>query len=111
MNIVETVVVNCPAGNPIIPFTKFRFLTFPFLVSVGQIATFTYNTTGVPSQQPLWMAFFGAPELVFVKVTNNKVVVPPGIVGISYAVVTSSNTEVTDDNVIAGPAQFDVQSA
>lgn len=109
MNVVETVVVSCPAGNPVIPFTKFQFLIFPFVVTVNQTASFSYNATGVP-EKPLWMAFYGSIEPIFVPVSGNSVVVPSGIVGIAYAVLTSSGTVVTDANTIAGPAGFDVVS-
>lgn len=110
MNLVENAIVSCPAANPAIPYTRFRSLAFPFAVTVGQTVSFTYNSTGLPSR-PLWIAFFGAPQPVFVEVVEGQVVIPNGIEGISFVALTNSGTEVTDDRVIAGPAGCDVNAA
>lgn len=108
MNIVETVVVSCPASNPVIPFKKTPFLIMPFAVTENQKTSFSYNATGMLRNQPLWMAFLGGTDIVFVPVGNNEVVIPPGILGIAYGLLTTSETEVTDDATVAGPTAFDV---
>lgn len=80
----------------------------PFAVTENQKTSFSYNATGMLRNQPLWMAFLGGTDIVFVPVGNNEVVIPPGILGIAYGLLTTSETEVTDDATVAGPTAFDV---
>jgi len=60
----------------------------------------------------IYAAFITVVGPIFADVTivgsELEVVVPEGVNGQSYVVLTSSDAEVTDDNTIAGPAIIEI---
>ena len=59
---------------------------------------FTSNLTAT------YIAFYFDLSTFFVPIKNGTVAVPVNMSGQVYAIATTSRTEVTDDNTVAGPA-------
>ncbi len=60
---------------------------------------------GSPSGTDHYVAFYGGLDPVFVKVDKDKqCVVPANLSGLVYAVLTTTQDVVTDQNTVAGPA-------
>lgn len=109
----------CPASNPPLPVKAFPALTLvndcPAIQ--GRVAQFTIaKGTTLPAGQ-LYIAYPLVTGPLFMPATvNNGVVsatVPEaanGPAGQSYAILTTSNMTVTDDNTVAGPALVEVIS-
>lgn len=110
-------ITSCPSTNAKLPVKAFPVLTATSAMPAiqGKIVTYTVAAgTKLPSGQ-LYIAFPLVTGPVFepVTVTNGKMTaaVPQGASGPqgqSYAILTTSNTTVTDDNTIAGPAIVNV---
>jgi hypothetical protein len=113
-------ITSCPSDNPPLPFKAFPVLTLDASEGSPEIehgSTIKLSSVGVNSSnyQCIYAAFITVlgPIFVDVKVTGSdfEVIVPEGINGQSYVVLTSSNTEVTDDTTIAGPAIIEITSS
>lgn len=110
-------IVECPSSNPPLPFKAFPVLTFvpaegePEIKSGSNIHLSTV-APNIHDYECIYAAFITVLGPIFVKaeITNGgfNVLVPGGINGQSYVILTSSNTEVTDDNTIAGPAIIEI---
>lgn len=110
-------IVECPSDNPPLPFKAFPVLSLtpaegePEIKSGNTISLAT-KATNINSYDCIYAAFITVTGPIFVDVKINgdyiEVVVPEGINGQSYVVLTSSNTEVTDDNTISGPAIVEI---
>ncbi|KAI5851359.1 Ferritin/ribonucleotide reductase-like protein [Morchella snyderi] len=118
-------IVECPADQPMLPFKSFPALTFvaaegePEVKAGSTIWLFTpttavaaRSTTVAYDQDCIYAAFMTVTGPIFVKAqkVGDKfaIVIPQGINGQSYVILTSSNTGVTDDNTIAGPAIIEI---
>ncbi|TKA79235.1 hypothetical protein B0A49_02855 [Cryomyces minteri] len=92
-------VVSCPASNPALPLKPFPALAL---------------ATAGPGRAHLYAAFASVTGPVFATLTPGadalswKVLVPQGVNGQSYVVLTKCNETVTDDTVVAGPALVEV---
>lgn len=66
-----------------------------------------------PAGTPVFAAFITVTGPVYVEVTSVyagfSVMVPEGVEGQSYVVLTMSNTSVSDDNTLAGPAIIEIE--
>lgn len=109
---------NCPPENPALPFKAFPTLSLvptegePEIKSGNSIYLSSEVFTTYGHDDCIYVAFITAsgPSFVQVQMIDSKpwVQVPEGINGQSYAVLTSSNTTVTDENTIAGPAIVEI---
>lgn len=110
-------ITECPKGNTPLPFKAFPVLTLvpaegePEIKS-GNTINLSTPAVKVHDHGCIYAAFMtvSGPKFVEVQTVDNKlaVIVPEGIHGQSYVVLTTSNTEVTDDNTIAGPAIVEI---
>lgn len=119
-------IVECPADQPMLPFKAFPALTFVPAegepeVKAGSTIYLSTPATTVAARAAsaytydhdcIYAAFMTVTGPIFVKVEKKgdkfAVVVPKGVNGQSYVILTSSNTGVTDDNTIAGPAIVEI---
>lgn len=107
-------IVSCPSTNPTLPVKAFPALTIQEtgLVKQGQTVNFhVAEGTTVPAGE-LYIAFPLVTGPVFAPVTRDAdgcfyATIPSGAAGPSgqsYAILTTSNGNLTDDNTVAGPA-------
>lgn len=113
--------MSCPQPNPLLAL---GIQAFPRL-SVNATAPITVNSTIVletsgyvlidpngNSGGALFGAFMSITGPIFVPATpvtgGYSVVVPPGVSGQTYVVLTACNEKVTDETTAAGPATIEV---
>ncbi|KAL5115436.1 hypothetical protein ACEQ8H_006657 [Pleosporales sp. CAS-2024a] len=109
-------ITSCPTTNPPLPVKAFPILTASSkdsMIKTG--STVMLSTPGYTIQGgKVYAAFVTVIGPVFVEATpvtgGYTVVVPKGVTGQSYAVLTRCNTAATDDTIIAGPAVVEVSS-
>jgi hypothetical protein len=117
-------IVACPSTNAPLPVVAFPTLTLEttgtidtgdtiaVLFDLPQTPT-SRSTADADSKSPIYGAFITVTGPIYVNTQKINggvtLVVPSGISGQSYLVLTKNNTgPVTDDNVIAGPAIVEV---
>lgn len=111
-------IAECPSDNPPLPFKAFPTLSLvptegePEIKSGNNIYLSSEVFTAYGYDDSIYAAFIGVLGPIFVEahVTDSKysVQVPQGVNGQTYVVITSSNTTVTDENTIAGPAIVEI---
>ncbi|GLB44988.1 putative ferritin-like domain containing protein [Lyophyllum shimeji] len=98
---------QCPSTNPELPVKAFPTLTFPGKAEPGSPATVAFDAS-TPADVPLFVTFLtGLSQIVVPISEGNTVHIPENLIGTVYAVVSTSDTKATDDNIIAGPAILD----
>jgi hypothetical protein len=109
-------ITSCPSSNPPLPVKAFPTLTASSKdspVKVGSTVMLTTKGYKVEGGK-VYAAFITVTGPVYADATpvdgGYTVVVPKGIAGQSYVVLTSCNTAVTDDTTIAGPAVVEVSA-
>ncbi|KAF2027202.1 hypothetical protein EK21DRAFT_115096 [Setomelanomma holmii] len=109
-------ITSCPSTNPPLPVKAFPALTASSKDSPIKVgSTVTLATKGYKIQGgEVYAAFITVTGPVFVDAKavdgGYAVVVPKGIAGQSYVVLTSCNTAATDDTIVAGPAIVEVSA-
>jgi len=109
-------IVSCPASNVALPVKAFPPLalstTQAMPVKVGDMITVMAPKGTLYPGAPIYAAFVTITGPIFQSITSvtggYQVVVPAGIGGQSYVVLTTDCTSVTDDNIAAGPAIVEV---
>jgi rubrerythrin len=95
-------ITGCPSTNPTLPVKA-----FPSLVagkaSPGASVSLTYKSSGSAE----YLAVYSGLTVTYAPISGGKATLPKGLTGTIYAVVTSSNSAVSDDNTVAGPAVFE----
>ncbi|KDQ19866.1 hypothetical protein BOTBODRAFT_51245 [Botryobasidium botryosum FD-172 SS1] len=100
-------IVSCPSSNAPLAATGLPSLTASAPSSTfycpGETVTLAFDCDN-NSSSPLYVAFFSGLTTTFVPINDDKtVVLPSGLVGTVYAVVTSTGSgTVTDGNTVAG---------
>jgi len=106
---------SCPSTNPALPVMAFPGLTAtsssPKAGAMVKLAP--TNSSSIEGKGQLYAAFIGYPTSAFgiYNKESMEVMIPTGIEGQTYIVLTTSNSTVTDDNTVAGPAVLEVMSA
>lgn len=107
-------IASCPSSNPKLPVKAFPSLEVSPMGPVMENSTITL-TPGEDFKMgdgPVKAAFVTVTGPVFAPLKQSdsgySLSVPPGIAGQSYVVLTSSGSNVTDDNVLAGPGIVEV---
>lgn len=109
-------ITSCPKENPALPVKAFPVLTASSKDSpIKTGSTVMLSTKGYKIQGgQVYGAFITVTGPVFVDAKavdgGYTVVVPKGISGQSYVVLTSCNTAATDDTIVAGPAIVEVSA-
>jgi len=104
-------IVSCPSTNAALPVKAFPALSLATTgtIKAGSTITLTTPTIEVESSGTLYLAFITVTGPIYAEATaltggSYSAVVPAGVNGQSYAVLTGCDTGVTDDTIIAGPA-------
>lgn len=108
-------ITSCPSDNPMLPVKAFPVITASSATKDATIktgGTITLTPKDFTVKGTVYAAFITVtgPVFVDVTVTGNTftVVVPKGIAGQNYVVLTNCNTDATDDTIIAGPAIVEI---
>ncbi|KAJ5751912.1 ferritin-like domain-containing protein [Penicillium odoratum] len=106
-------IVSCPSSNPALPVKAFPSLTSTFsgtLLTGSQVSLATGE--GFTASGTVYAAFITVTGPVWASVTPSEggytVTIPQGVEGQSYVVLTSSNDNVSDDDILAGPAILEI---
>jgi hypothetical protein len=112
---------HCPSSNPHLPVNAFPALSVAFSNSTPQSID-TAFTPASPSNKPLYAAFLTSSGVIFtplkdVKHGNGgsvkaKAMVPPGLLGYIYVLITDDEKAADDNTTMAGPTvvEFDFDS-
>lgn len=108
-------ITGCPSTNAALPVKAFPLLTATSAdASIKTGSKLTLALKGTKIEGTVYAAFITVTGPVFVNVTvvngGYEVVVPKGVAGQSYLVLTSCNTAASDDTILAGPAVVEISS-
>lgn len=115
--LVAPFIKSCPSTNAPLPVKAFPALSLATTGTVTTGSTITLSTGNIvftAGSSPLYVAFLTVTGPIFVQATPTAsgtaftVVVPAGVKGQSYAVLTGCNTSATDDTIVAGPAIIEI---
>lgn len=102
-------IVACPPSNPMLPVKAFPAVALGTTGPIKAGQTITLSTTATGATYGAFMALTGP---VFQALTPTSggyaVTVPSNFGGQTYIVLTNSNSAVSDDNTLAGPAIVEV---
>lgn len=120
LSLAGQLVIECPSDNPRLPFVplpvlKFKLTEGQLEIKSGSTIQLSTEAVNPNSYGPIYAAFLTLTGPIFAEVRwthygDLETTVPEGINGQSYVVLTSSNTEITDDNEIAGPVVIEVSN-
>jgi len=95
---------SCPAGSAL-PLQAFPSLNIVNAANVKSGSTLTLaDTTAFPDGTTFCSFTSGEAGTQFAPLSKGGCTVPPGLGGEVYVTITSSNTALTDDKILAGPA-------
>lgn len=108
-------ITGCPSSNPALPVKAFPTLSATSKdASIKEGSTVSLAVKSAKFEGTVYAAFITVTGPVFTDVKEvdgaYEVVVPKGVAGQSYIVLTSCNTSATDDTVVAGPAVVEISS-
>lgn len=113
-------IVSCPNSNPALPFKAFPSLSVlskSSPIKCGDTITLLtpdYILAPADGEAPLYAAFITVTGPIYADATpcdgGFSVVVPDGINGQSYAVLTGCKDSVTDETIAAGPAIIEIEN-
>ncbi|KAK2767734.1 hypothetical protein FQN54_003892 [Arachnomyces sp. PD_36] len=111
--IASPFIASCPSSNPKLPVMAFPSLSVSPMGAVMENGSITVTPSEeLEMDSDVYAAFVAVTGPVFTPVEHTgsgySVTVPPGIAGQSYVLLTSSQTNVTDDTVLAGPGIVEV---
>lgn len=110
-------IVSCPPSNAPLPVKAFPSLALGTTGTIKSGDTITLLTPGytlaaADGSAPIYAAFLTVTGPIFVPATavtgGFSLVVPQGINGQSYVVLTGCNEAVNDDTIAAGPAIVEI---
>lgn len=106
-------ITSCPSTNAPLPVKAFPVITASSQdKSIKTGSTVMLTTKGYKVDGKVYGAFITVTGPIFVEAKSVSggflVVVPKGVSGQSYVVLTSCNTAATDDTIVAGPAIVEV---
>ncbi|KAJ5798381.1 uncharacterized protein N7503_007677 [Penicillium pulvis] len=108
-------IASCPESNGKLPVKAFPALTMPSMAPVMTGSKVDLMVAGdmVMNTSDIYAAFITVTGPVWATLESTgageyTVVVPQGVAGQSYVVLTKGNKQATDDNIVAGPAIVEV---
>ncbi|KAF2124213.1 hypothetical protein P153DRAFT_351058 [Dothidotthia symphoricarpi CBS 119687] len=106
-------ITGCPSTNAPLPVKAFPLLSASSTASpITTNSTVTLGTSGYKIEGDVYAAFITVTGPIFVDAKavdgGYEVMIPKGVAGQSYAVLTSCNTSATDDTIVAGPAIIEI---
>ncbi|KAG8723147.1 hypothetical protein FRC09_004541 [Ceratobasidium sp. 395] len=97
-------ITECPSSNPSLPVKAFPALTVSTAsYKAGDIISVSFDSS-MAKGKDTYMAFFTGLTTEFAPIQKGEVTIPKDLMGTVYAVVTTDNKTVNDDNTVAGPA-------
>ncbi|KII87683.1 hypothetical protein PLICRDRAFT_42190 [Plicaturopsis crispa FD-325 SS-3] len=116
-SIASGFIVDCPSTNAQLPVSAFPPLVFPSTgVAPGASVSLEFNATSAGSQGGLFATFLTGLLSSTVSVAlgedGKTVVIPEGLKGVVYALITTNNatgSAVDDTHTVAGPAMLDFE--
>jgi len=97
-------ITSCPAGSAL-PLQAFPSLNIVNAASVKSGSTLTLaDAKAFPDGTTFCSFTAGEVGTLFTPFSKGSCTVPPGLGGEVYVTITSSNTALTDDKILAGPA-------
>ncbi|KAG8759067.1 hypothetical protein FRC12_009858 [Ceratobasidium sp. 428] len=97
-------ITKCPSSNPSLPVKAFPALTVSTAsYKAGDIISVSFDSSMAKGKNT-YMAFFTGLTTEFAPIQKGEVTIPKDLMGTVYAVVTTDNKTVNDDNTVAGPA-------
>ncbi|KAG0651699.1 rds1 [Hyphodiscus hymeniophilus] len=112
-------IVSCPASNPALPVKAFPALALTTTGTIKTGSTITLSTPGytlaaADGKAPVYAAFITVTGPIYADATpvdgGFSLVVPAGVNGQSYVVLTGCTDAVNDDTVAAGPAIIEIDN-
>ncbi|KAF4593565.1 hypothetical protein EYR40_008352 [Pleurotus pulmonarius] len=99
-------ITSCPSSNPPLPVKAFPSLNVTTSnPKPGSNITLQFNSTSTTNgSSELYMVFYTGLNKEFAKISNKTVTIPADLRGTVYGLVAKNATNVTDSNIIAGPA-------
>ncbi|KAJ5999350.1 hypothetical protein N7451_007160 [Penicillium sp. IBT 35674x] len=108
-------IASCPESNGKLPVKAFPALTMPSMAPVMTGSKVDLMVAGdmVKNTSDIYAAFITVTGPIWATLESTgageyTVVVPEGVAGQSYVVLTKGNKQATDDNIVAGPAIVEV---
>jgi len=106
-------ITSCPDSNPTLPVKAFPALTAAVQGSSsapGGMVTLTPPQGFEFPSGPIYAAFIGFPTNAYgaYNTETKTVTIPEGFSGQTYVVLSTSDSSVSDDTTIAGPAVFEI---
>ncbi|KAJ5548484.1 hypothetical protein N7513_005718 [Penicillium frequentans] len=107
-------IASCPESNGKLPVKAFPALTMPSMAPVMTGSKVDLMVAGdMMNTSDIYAAFITVTGPVWATLESTgageyTVVVPEGVAGQSYVVLTKGNKQATDDNIVAGPAVVEV---
>ncbi|KAG5637044.1 hypothetical protein H0H81_005995 [Sphagnurus paluster] len=96
---------SCPSTNPALPVKAFPALSFA-KPAPGAASAVSFTSTADAST-PLYAVYFTGLSQISSPIKGGKTTIPKGLQGVVYAVISTSDTNANDQNIIAGPAILD----
>lgn len=96
-------ITECPESNatlPLTPFPALNITTSDGAIAPGSQVELVYNATTNATE---YLAFYAGMNTTLVEITNKTATIPADLLGFVYAVVTSSNSSISDETTVAGP--------
>ncbi|KDQ14504.1 hypothetical protein BOTBODRAFT_44612 [Botryobasidium botryosum FD-172 SS1] len=100
-------ITSCPSTNPALPVKAFPAFTYEAKDDL-HAGSKVKITSKLPGDKKLHVAFFNGLSTLYAPIEHDEVKLPEGLAGTVYAVITSSDSAVSDDNTVAGPAIFTI---
>lgn len=113
-------IVECPSTNPALPFKSFPILEAQATGNIHSGDTITLLTPGYEFRardgaSPMYFAFLTVTGPLIGIATpvagGFQIVVPEGINGQSYVVLTGCEEDINDDTIAAGPAIVEITNS
>lgn len=100
-------ITSCPSDNPHVAATAYPSLAISGTAAVGKAVKLSFTIPGGSANlgKPLSVAFIAGNGIHFAPLSGkSEVVIPDGLVGTVFVVVTNDKGKVTDGTTVAGPA-------
>lgn len=101
--IVAPIITSCPASNPALPFKTFPSLKISTEGPYYPGQSISYSTSATGASYAAFITGTGS-QFVPISGSSGSVMIPEGIVGQSYMVLTNTNSSSMDAATVAGPA-------
>lgn len=97
-------ITSCPSSNAALPVKAFPALTVPATARPNTLVTLDFDSSSAGSST-LYAAFLTGTGTQYSLINDQKqAMIPDGLIGTVYVIISTSNNSTTDDDTVAGPA-------